>query len=194
MHSDGELFWWLWHGIDGPQGVRAMPGFADTLSAEEIWNVIDYVRVRNAGSQHQRTGRWSPTLLAPDLPIACGDGRRSSLAELRGHPVRLVIGGAPMPEEAAMAVVVTDDPAISPSAGRCVAGGAAARAYALAAGVFGAEADGMQFLVDQDGWLRAMQKPASQDGWNNPAQLAAALWLLAAAPVTGDRSLCHAQE
>ena len=27
MHADGELFWWISHGIDGQDGIKLMPGF-----------------------------------------------------------------------------------------------------------------------------------------------------------------------
>ena len=37
-HTDGEMFWWLTHGIDDPEGHgQAMPGFADSLSADDRW-------------------------------------------------------------------------------------------------------------------------------------------------------------
>jgi mono/diheme cytochrome c family protein len=48
-HSDGEMFWWLSHGIEGPDGNLAMPGFADALDEDARWNLIDYVRAHNAG-------------------------------------------------------------------------------------------------------------------------------------------------
>ncbi len=42
--SDGDLFWLLARGIPGNDGVMSMPGFADRLSADERWALIDYVR------------------------------------------------------------------------------------------------------------------------------------------------------
>jgi mono/diheme cytochrome c family protein/uncharacterized membrane protein len=38
-HTDGDLYWWIAHGIS-----PAMPGFNDTLSDQQIWDVINYVR------------------------------------------------------------------------------------------------------------------------------------------------------
>ncbi|MBS0560186.1 MAG: CopD family protein [Proteobacteria bacterium] len=46
--SDGELFWWLTHGIDSPEGGLSMPGFADSLSEDDRWAVIDFIRANNA--------------------------------------------------------------------------------------------------------------------------------------------------
>jgi mono/diheme cytochrome c family protein len=48
-HGDGVMFWWLAHGIVSAEGRVAMPGFADVLSDEQIWNLIDFVRARAAG-------------------------------------------------------------------------------------------------------------------------------------------------
>ena len=53
-HTDGEMFWWLTHGIDDPEGGLAMPGFANALSAEDRWALIDYVRAHNAGVAMQQ--------------------------------------------------------------------------------------------------------------------------------------------
>jgi copper transport protein len=39
-HTDGELYAWVTDGIPG----TAMPGFGDRLSAEERWDVINYLR------------------------------------------------------------------------------------------------------------------------------------------------------
>ena len=57
-HSDGELFWWLTHGMRTPTGAQSMPGFEAQLSAADRWNLIDYVRARAAGAtQHLTQGR-----------------------------------------------------------------------------------------------------------------------------------------
>jgi putative copper export protein/mono/diheme cytochrome c family protein len=43
-HSDGEMFWFLANGIRDSNGKPAMPGFADRLSENDLWVLIDYVR------------------------------------------------------------------------------------------------------------------------------------------------------
>jgi len=39
-HTDGQLFYWVSYGVQG----TAMPAFKDSLSEEERWNVINYLR------------------------------------------------------------------------------------------------------------------------------------------------------
>jgi len=58
-HEDGELFWWLSHGITAPGGGVAMPGFADTLTEDQRWALIDWVRATMPASpgQQQAPGR-----------------------------------------------------------------------------------------------------------------------------------------
>ncbi len=154
MHSDGELFWWLAHGIEAPEGGLAMPGFADRLSDDDRWALIDYVRAHNAGLVHHAVGDWSPPLHAPELSAACSDGRSLTLADLRGRAVRLVFPGpepAPdLPDTEAVTIVVgkqaagcsTDDPAVP-------------AAYAVVLGVPEAALPGTSVLIDPNGWLRS---------------------------------------
>ncbi|HEY8393814.1 MAG TPA: CopD family protein [Thermaerobacter sp.] len=40
QHTDGDLYWWITHGIEG----TAMPAFGDRLTEEERWAVIHFVR------------------------------------------------------------------------------------------------------------------------------------------------------
>ncbi len=37
IHDDGELFWWLSHGIDSADGGQAMPGFSGVLDEDQRW-------------------------------------------------------------------------------------------------------------------------------------------------------------
>ena len=39
-HTDGDLYWWVSHGIAG----TGMPSFSGTLSDQDIWSLIRYVR------------------------------------------------------------------------------------------------------------------------------------------------------
>ena len=99
MHSDGELFWWLSHGIDGPEGGLVMPGFAGVLSDDDRWHLIDYIRAHNSGLAFHRSGDWSPPVQAPELQARCSEGRVVSAGRsARGSFVRVVIGStAPRP-------------------------------------------------------------------------------------------------
>src|SRR5262249_28085667 len=89
-HSDGELFWWLTHGIDSPEGGLPMPGFAASLSDDDRWALIDYVRAHNAGVSRAAAGQWPRAVAAPVFSVRCADGTAIGLADLRGRVVRLI--------------------------------------------------------------------------------------------------------
>ncbi len=181
MHEDGELFGWLSHGIEGPEGGLVMPGFAAVLSDDERWDLIDAIRARNAGLTRRGTGAWSPPAQAPAFQARCADGQTRRLADLGGF-VRLVIGPAPA-ASGVTTVLATADPAARPAPGVCVTDDPAVpAAYALVAGLTPGELPGTQFLIDAGGWLRALQ-PAAAPAWDDPARLSADLGALAAHPL-----------
>ena len=178
MHSDGELFWWLTHGIEAPEGGQAMPGFAPILSEDQRWALIDFIRAHNAGLTFQSTGSWSPPIQAPALQARCEAGRIVSLTDLRGVFVRLVIGMAPAVSTPGVTTILVT-PAGQPAPGVCVADDETLpHAYAIVAGIPDAEIAGTQFLIDGDGWLRTLSR-----GWNDPQTLQAELRVLATHPV-----------
>ena len=78
-HSDGELFWYISHGIEMPDGGgMSMPGFGGSLSNEARWDLIDYLRAHNAGVSMRTTGRWSHPVPVPQFDLACPDGKPST--------------------------------------------------------------------------------------------------------------------
>ena len=175
MHADGELFWWLSHGIDAPDGGQAMPGFAAALSDDERWSLIDYIRAHNAGVAMAGTGTWSPPVQAPELQATCG-GQTLALHDLRGRFVRLII------DEASATATLADVGTKIPMS--CViADSSVPSAYAIVSGVSLAELPGTQFLIDRQGWLRAVQPPGAPLSWSDPQALAAEIRALAAHPV-----------
>jgi len=177
-HSDGTLYWWLSHGIETPEGVVAMPGFARLLSARQRWQVIDYVRAHNAGLALQSRGRWPAPVQGPGFQARCAEGREVALGDLRGRVVWVLIGRPahrPVPPPGVVAVIVSGSPAVRPGPGVCVAADRAVKlAYAIAAGLAN-EAQGAQFLLDAGGWLRDMQRADATARWSDAAVLAAAL-------------------
>ena len=46
-HPDGELYWWIAHGMPGPDGKLVMPGFSPALDDETIWSLIDFLHSNN---------------------------------------------------------------------------------------------------------------------------------------------------
>ncbi len=194
MHGDGELFWWLSHGIEAPDGGLAMPGFAPPLSQDQVWSLIDYVRAHNAGLVVRSTGAWQPPLQAPGFQLRCQDDRVRSLADLQGRFVRLVIGTAPgAPDPAAVTVLATADPAARPAPGLCVADdGTLPAAYGIVSGLAPQSLAGVQVLIDGQGWLRALQPADASPGWNDARRLDATIRQMQAHPVAGASENDHA--
>ena len=89
-HTAGDMFWWLTHGVK-----QAMPAFGATLSEDERWDVINFLRALSAGETARRLSYLDeperPRLIAPDFTFATGPAR-ASLKDYRGRqPVLLVL-------------------------------------------------------------------------------------------------------
>lgn len=190
--ADGEVFWRIQNGTRDPQRPQAglsMQGFARQLSDADTWALIDFMKANAAGVSLQTNGNWEQPIAAPALAIQCGSAGRGSrsetLAQWRGQRVRIVASAVPPAQ-----VVVREDPrllsvvlsdAVSPAvlplpdsrpagaaAVDCAAQSQAAwQALAIIAGIAPDRLDGMQFLVDRGGWLRARKQKA--DGTNGAA-------------------------
>jgi putative copper export protein/mono/diheme cytochrome c family protein len=46
-HPDGELYWWITHGINAPDGTLAMPGAGTSLDDDTVWALIDFLHANN---------------------------------------------------------------------------------------------------------------------------------------------------
>lgn len=184
-HSDGEMFWWLTHGIEAPDGGLAMPGFASKLSDDDRWALIDFVRANNAGSAKHATGAWPVPVAAPALTASCADGRTLTLADLRGHAVRLVFAGGPPP-------IPMDDATVSTITVGATASGCAAtdpaiaRAYAVVLGTPVALLTGSELFIDPNGWMRS-----ERSGNLTPAVLAALVQEICTHPLAGSSGGYH---
>lgn len=180
-HPEGELFWWLSQGIDDPEGGLAMPGFAASLSADERWDAIDFIRALNAGATLWRTDTWTHPVPAPDMAVVCDDSAAVSLSDLRGRFVRIAAildSETPLsrPPDGIVLLRLDIAPGHRPPPWGCAsATGAAWPAYALVSGVSEADLTGMNWLVDKAGWLRAVHRPNEAADWNDPTVLAAVL-------------------
>ena len=137
MHADGELFWWLTHGIEGPRGGLVMPGFA-ALPDDDRWALIDFIRARNAGMTLGQAG-WATQLQAPGFSAACPSGERP-LDAMRGGIVGVKLGLAGHATVLADGVQCQSDDATVQAAYAIAAPGAAA------------------VLIDANGWLRAASR------------------------------------
>jgi putative copper resistance protein D len=89
-HTAGDLFWWLSYGIKG----RAMPGFHDRLSAEERWDLINFLRTLAAAEQARSLGPQvepEPWLVAPDFSYTTVAGDGQTLKDQRGRNLVLLV-------------------------------------------------------------------------------------------------------
>ncbi len=160
-HSDGELFWWVTHGMDNPEGGLSMPGFATALSEDDRWAVIDFIRANNAGIALRETGAWPVPVAAPGLPLVCADGAETDMRALRGRVVQVLAGPAPLPDHADGIAPVSVHLAPSPNTDHVADGCLAATpdawpAYAILTGATVSALAGSIVLVDASGWLRAV--------------------------------------
>jgi putative copper export protein/mono/diheme cytochrome c family protein len=190
-HSDGDMFWYLTHGFDAPEGGLAMPGFADTLSSEARWDLIDYVRARNAGESMRTTGVWQHPVPVPQFDATCADGHAVDLDDLRGRLLRIVAvpgdeATSPVPPAGGgvMTLLLSRQHMVATDPADCVASEPQTwTAFAILSGVPDDALAGEQMLVDRNLWLRARWRLGDPGDWTNPQALAAVVADIAAHPV-----------
>jgi putative copper export protein/mono/diheme cytochrome c family protein len=189
MHTDGEMFWWVSHGIEDPEGGIAMPGFAGVLSADDRWALIDYVRAHNAALAMREEFAFDVPLRAPTFPIACAGLAATRMADLLGHDVHVVTDagafGAEIPPQSGITTVTLNlRDGVPPAPGSCVAATAAAwPAYAVLTDLPLGKLAGAEFLVDRNGWLRAVYRPGAAGGRQTRESLIAAIREIDAKPI-----------
>lgn len=88
LHTAGDLFWWITHGL------RQMPAFGDRLGVEARWDLVNYLRALAAAEQVRRLGPQvepgRPSIVAPDAAFAVGPSPRA-LREYRGRRIVLLV-------------------------------------------------------------------------------------------------------
>lgn len=162
--AEGELHWRIRHGLHDRHGTLTMPGFAATLNDTDTWAVLDGLRALAAGDSVRREGVWQWPTRAPALQVRCDGGAPRALGEWRGQRLRIVVArdAAEVPREDPRFVSVVLQAAPGASTPACTAASPAALlAYASVAGVAVDALPGTQFIVDRDGWLRALASPAN---------------------------------
>jgi mono/diheme cytochrome c family protein len=163
-HLDGELFWWITSGVIDPEGAALMPGFGSVLSEDDRWALIDFVRARNIGRQAADSGKWTPPVPAPAMPLSCAGTDAGALSDLAGKILLVAAGDGPdIP--GLVTIRLTREGTHAPKAGECIAAAASAwDAWAVLAGVPADQLTGKRAIVDGQGWLRAWLPPeASAD-------------------------------
>ena len=178
---EGELFWRVRRGMQSAAGVQTMPAFAD-LTDEQVWQVLDYLQAHAAGQLLRDTGAWAQPVRMPQALVHCRNTGATSVRQLQGQRLRVVLGGtaAALPPDDPRLVTLWVPPmpvAAGANAGRAEAADLAEctvqepDALPVLAWVLGQAADGdkgmqgTQMLVDRKGWLRARALPG-QGGWS----------------------------
>jgi putative copper export protein/mono/diheme cytochrome c family protein len=193
QHTDGDLFWFVTHGIDDPEGGLAMPGFAHALSSNDRWSLVEYVRARNAGAAIQQAAAYDAAVRAPALPIDCNGLTASTMGDLLGHAVLVAVGRAApaVPSQDAITLLVPKE-YTRPAPGSCVAADPSAwNAYAVLADLPADAAAGSAFLVDPNGWLRAVERPGAAGAWHSRDDLLAAIRVICAHPIEQPGGASH---
>jgi putative copper export protein/mono/diheme cytochrome c family protein len=169
-HSDGDLFWWITHGIGD-----AMPAFGASIDPTGRWNLIDFIHANADAARFGSAADAGVTnaFRAPDFAVDCADGSSPLIADLRGHILHLAFAGAHSVARVRTleptAIVVRLDPSVSAERFSCSTDDPdAANAYALYAGSSVEELDGTEFILDQSGSLRSSWHPGLVPDWTDP--------------------------
>ena len=90
FHRPGDLFWFVAHGVpDTP-----MPAFAATLSEDEIWGLVRFLRaLSDSESAQTMSPSESPSrpIVAPDFTFEIAGQGQQSLARMRGRETTLLV-------------------------------------------------------------------------------------------------------
>ncbi len=177
-HSDGELFWWLSHGIEGPEGGLVMPGFAGELDDYDRWNLIDYIRAHNIGLALAETGAPPQPVLAPDMTVSV-NGNTIPLSNRRGQFIRLVA----VDQKRQKVPELPNGNGIAITTLTIAPGSDGWTAYAVMVGVPPEQLAGTEFLIDRAGWLRAVLRPKGDGLWPDQSDAVAAARQAEANPI-----------
>jgi mono/diheme cytochrome c family protein len=199
-HPEGDLYWFVSHGIAAHDDVPAMPAWEATLPEPARWSVIDYVHALNAGVLTHGLDGWPHSVPAPEVSLSCAALPARSIRDLRGKAVRVILGAipeplAPLPPVNGIQVVtvwVLDDASpgseILPPGVDCMAGNStvAAEAYAILAGAADGHLIPARFLIDPEGVLRSVWREDDGDEWADPERLLEEVRTICTEPLTID--------
>ncbi|MBM4261363.1 MAG: c-type cytochrome [Deltaproteobacteria bacterium] len=191
-HTAGDLYWWLSYGV---KPTSAMPGFSESLSEEERWDLINYLRALSSSKRARGLApliEEKPWLVAPDFAYTTDKGESRTLRDHRGNKiVLLVLLNLPsaerrlrelaiaMPQLSATGVEVVVVPnsidrqfVTGKLPGAIVDEGIReiGETYKLFARSFTVEdiaavAPHVEYLVDKQGYVRARWLPSEGEGW-----------------------------
>jgi peroxiredoxin len=93
-HREGDIFWWLQHGIPG----TPMPAFSERMNADRLWDVVNFLHAQadaEAAKALDDTVQRSRPIIAPDFTFQIDHNKQESLEEQRGRVVLLVFYRVP---------------------------------------------------------------------------------------------------
>jgi len=199
-HSDGDLFWWISHGIGD-----VMPAFGTTLDDTARWNLIDFIHA-NADAQRLQIFDPDATVAAgpsPNFSVECPDGSTTSLDELHGRIIHLVFAepqSSARVRQLATAELGSDVTTIIASANAddsegstfCVAHDPEIlAAFAIYRGSDDGQMTGTEFLIDSAGSLRSMWYPGLRPDWANISILKRRIEDIRRMPVASRSTMAH---
>ncbi len=88
-HTAGDLYWWLSYGVR----QTAMPGFADSYTEEERWDLVNFLRALSSAERSRSLAPVidEPWLVAPDFIYGSHLGETKSLKDHRGNRIILLV-------------------------------------------------------------------------------------------------------
>jgi putative copper export protein/mono/diheme cytochrome c family protein len=88
-HTAGDLYWWLSHGVK----ETAMPGFEQSLTEDQRWDLINYLRALSNGERARSLAPVTEAdawLVAPDFAYGTNRGE-TTLKDQRGNKIVLLV-------------------------------------------------------------------------------------------------------
>jgi putative copper resistance protein D len=89
-HTAGDLYWWLSHGVK----ETAMPGFDQSFSEDERWDLINLLRALSNGERARSLAPVTEAdawLVAPDFAYGTNRGETKTLKDHRGDKIVLLV-------------------------------------------------------------------------------------------------------
>jgi putative copper export protein/mono/diheme cytochrome c family protein len=203
-HKVGEIFWWVSYG----KGNGVMPGFADKLSSDQRWDLINFVLARTAGDLTQHTGAQTSTTNALPLPDFAFErsGAQNTLSQILKNGPVLIVLFATQPPRARLEQLARLQPRLTAAGLRVVAVGAGRSTdkaplvvevspdVKLALALFASSKDGgeTELMLDRGANVRARWTASGAGGLADAGTLLADTSQVARIPVAAANHAGHA--
>jgi putative copper resistance protein D len=85
QHSDGDLYWWIAHGIGG----AAMPAFGQSLDESAIWDLVNFVKTLGGARLVQSSDAARAAIEAPQFTYQIGRAAQQAVPD--AHDATLLV-------------------------------------------------------------------------------------------------------